>query len=186
MSEPLRWEEREIEIKPERVERTATYEEILKDFDNPCLVRALVERCQALEACVVDLLNPESERTRHTPDAPSGMAVEGKITEAAAALLRERADHDNTARALRRELARRHEAEAKVTEMEEALRQPVEVTVKLDTAAIVEAVLGGLKTLPGFHHGHTWHEYDGAYYCYGCKTFMPNKAARAAFEAEGQ
>jgi len=131
MSEPLRWEEREIEIKPERVERTATYEEILKDFDNPCLVRALVERCQALEARI--------------------RVAEGLLKEA--------------------------EAE---------LHEPVEVTVKLDTAAIVEAVLAGLKTLPGFHHGHTWHEYDGAYYCYGCKTFMPNKAARAAFEAEGQ
>ena len=81
------------------------------------------------------------------------------------------------------ERTRRLAAEAKVTEMEEALRQPVEVTVKLDTAAIVEAVLAGLKTLPGLH-AHTWHEYDGAYYCYGCKTFMPNAEALVAYERE--
>jgi hypothetical protein len=63
----------------------------------------------------------------------------------------------------------------------ERLRQPIEVVVKLDTKAVVEAVVAALD---GKCHVHRWHEYDGSYYCYGCKTFMPDKLARDTFVAE--
>jgi hypothetical protein len=49
MSEPIVYTQRGYAGPIISEEVTTTYDEILKDFDDPCLVRSLVERCLALE-----------------------------------------------------------------------------------------------------------------------------------------